>query len=384
MYNLSIVGFRPNSFLTTFEILLMIKKILPLAISAALATSFAAPAMAYTGDVTIYGKMHVSMDYFKSDSDNQNNDISDVQVSSNSSRIGFKGSEDLGGGLKAIWQVESGVNLNNQQGNTWSTRNSFLGLSGGWGTVIAGKHDTPVKIISRKLDVFGDTIFDTRAMMGTTATGANRFNLRTSNTVAYISPSWSGFSVIGAYVADAADNSSAPNDNDRQAFSGSATYANGPLYAAIGYEWHKGAIGGDSMIRGGASYKFGAFKLGGMLEKGKSGNGSDAGAGFQSIDRWGGNVFGTYDFGNNTAKLQFAYVDDADDLNLEGDNSWMWSVGMDHKFSKRTKVYGAVGQLKQGGNNAYFLGGGHNTNTFNTRTPGEDQTAVSLGMIHTF
>lgn len=366
----------------------MTKKILPLAIGAIVAAAAAAPGVA-SADVTIYGKMHVSLDYFKSNGNTSTSDISDVQVSSNSSRIGFKGSEDLGGGLKAIWQVETGVNINNNQGNAWSTRNSFLGLSGGWGTVIAGKHDTPVKIISRKLDPFGDTIFDTRALMGTTANGTNRFNLRTSNTAAYISPSWSGFSVIGAYVADAADNSAAPNDNSNQAASFSATYANGPIYAAVGYEWHDDDIGGDQMIRAGGSYKFGAFKLGGLFEKGKSGGSSDAGGGYPGIDRWGANAFGTYDFGNNTAKLQLTYVDSSKDLKnngntFDGDNSWMWSAGIDHKFSKRTKVYAAVGQLKQGGDNSYYLGGGHNTNTFNTASPGEDQTAVSLGMVHTF
>ena len=367
----------------------MNKKLLPLAISAAVAAAAAAPGVA-SADVTIYGKMHVSLDYFKADSDSSHNDISDLQVSSNSSRIGFKGSEDLGGGLKAIWQVETGVNVNNKQDNTWSTRNSFVGLSGGWGTFIAGKHDTPVKIISRKLDPFGDTIFDTRALMGRSSDGANLFNLRTSNTVAYVSPSWSGFSVIGAYVADAVDNSSAPSDNSNGAYSASATYANGPVYAAVGYERRRSDIGGISMFRGGASYKFGAFKLGGMVEKGIEGNNSDAANGFPGIDRWGGNVFGTFDFGNNTAKLQFAYVDSAKALKndlgdkISGDNSWLWSAGIDHKFSKRTKVYAAVGQLKQGSNNSYFLGGGHNTNTFNTRSPGEDQTAVSLGMVHTF
>jgi predicted porin len=208
--------------------------------------------------------------------------------------------------------------------------------------------------------------------------------------VAYISPSWSGFSVIGAYVADAADNSGLPSDNDNQAFSGSATYSNGPLYAALGYEWHDDDIGGDKMFRGGASYKFGAFKLGGMVEKGKAGNNDDFGAGFQSIDRWGGNAFGTYDFGNNTVKLQFSYVGDSDyvkdleNLNSDSDKTFMWSLGLDHKFSKRTKVYGAVGQLVQGDGMGYILGGGHNTNTFNTRQPGKNQNAVSIGMVHTF
>jgi len=356
----------------------MNKKLLPLAISAALAAGVAAPGAA-SADVTIYGKLHMSLDYFKADSTSQYNDISDVQVSSNSSRIGFKGSEDLGGGLKAVWQIESSVNLNNGNG-TWSGRNSFLGLSGGWGTIIAGKHDTPMKIVSRKLDPFGDTIFDTRAIMGSNVTGGfaiDTFNLRTNNTVAYISPSWGGFSIIGAYVADYTDSSSRPSDNDFSAFSASATYSNGPIYAAIAWEKHKvGDIAGinnpnePSMFRGGASYKFGAFKLGFAAEKGKE----------DLIDRWAGNVFGAYDFGNNTVKLQYTKAGET----FNNDKSWMWSVGFDHKFSKRTKIYAVGGQLKQDDNARYVLGGGHNTNTFDTAAPGKNQNSVSVGLVHTF
>jgi len=360
----------------------MNKKLLPLAISAALAAGVAAPGAA-SADVTIYGKLHMSLDYFKVDSNRdyratgfEGDGTSDIQVSSNSSRIGFKGSEDLGGGLKAVWQIESAVNLNNGNG-TWSSRNSFLGLSGGWGTVIAGKHDTPMKIVSRKLDPFGDTIFDTRAIMGSNSLGGNSFNLRTNNTVAYISPSWGGFSIIGAYVADYTDSSSRPSNNDFSAFSASATYSNGPIYAAIAWEKHKvGDIAGvnnpdePSMIRGGMSYKFGSFKLGFAAEKGKE----------DLIDRWAGNVFGAYDFGNNTVKLQYTRAGET----VNNDESWMWSVGFDHKFSERTKIYAVGGQLKQDGAARYVLGGGHNTNTFNTAAPSEDQNSVSIGLVHTF
>jgi predicted porin len=362
----------------------MNKKLLPLAISAALAAGVAAPGAA-SADVTIYGKLHMSLDYFKSKhgpSDWPYDKISDVQVSSNSSRIGFKGSEELGGGLKAVWQIESGVNLNNGNGE-WSSRNSFLGLSGGWGTVIAGKHDTPMKIVSRKLDPFGDTIFDTRAIMGSgSVAGSNQFNLRTNNTVAYISPSWGGFSVIGAYVADYTDNSSRPSDNDFKAYSASATYSNGPLYAAVAYEKHK--AGGSnsfepSMVRGGVSYKFGAFKLGFAAEKGNK-DSSDGNQVLESIDRWAGNVFGTYDFGNNTIKLQYTKAGEA----VNNDKSYMWSVGFDHKFSERTKIYAVGGQLNQDDDARYVLGGGHNTNTFNTAPVGENQNSISVGLVHTF
>lgn len=350
----------------------MNKKLLPLAISAALAAGVAAPGAA-NADVTIYGKLHMSLDYFKSSVDNGPN-INDLQVSSNSSRIGFKGSEDLGGGLKAFWQLEQGVNITDNNGNAWVTRNSFLGLGGGFGSVLAGKHDTPMKIVGRSFDAFGDTIFDTRAIMGSTSTGANAFNLRTSNTVAYITPPLGGFQFIGAYVADYTDNSSAPSNNDNDAFSALVAYDIAGFKIMAAYEKHRAGSGPEpSMVRAGASYKIAGFEVGGLAEKGK-------GDGLESIDRWAGNVYGKYSFGSNTVKAQFTKAWEA----VHNDDSYMWSVGLDHAFSKRTKVYGAVGMLNQKREGDYYMGGGHNTNTFNTREAGENQKAVTFGMIHTF
>jgi predicted porin len=133
------------------------KKILAVAI----ATAFAAPAFAATSNVDVYGKLHMSVNWYN----DQPSDINDIGISSNASRIGFKGSEDLGGGLKGIWQIESGLNLDEQNG-TLANRNSFVGLSGGFGTALLGNHDTPLKLVGRKVDLFGDTIADSRNVMG--------------------------------------------------------------------------------------------------------------------------------------------------------------------------------------------------------------------------
>ncbi len=147
----------------------MNKKIL----AAAVAAAMVAPAAAFANDVTIYGIAHLSVDWL--DSDNEGVDGWDIQ--SNASRLGFKGTEDLANGLKAIWKMEFGVDLADSgscpstvssaaglvgsptvgQGNftgkcttdVWSARNAYVGLAGGWGTFLIGRHDTPMKMSTR-------------------------------------------------------------------------------------------------------------------------------------------------------------------------------------------------------------------------------------------
>ncbi|HIE55985.1 MAG TPA: porin, partial [Chromatiaceae bacterium] len=128
----------------------MKKKLLSLAVAAALPLA----AQAANAEVTIYGKIHASVDFLSPD---VGDSITDV--TSRASRIGFKGSEDLGNGLKMIWKVETGVNIA-EGGGEWASRNAYIGLAGGWGTFLYGRHDTPVKMSTGKLDIFGDTIAD--------------------------------------------------------------------------------------------------------------------------------------------------------------------------------------------------------------------------------
>ena len=137
-------------------------------IALAVAGAFAAPAMAATSNVDVYGLMHFAIE-------DTNVNGQDLQVTDRVSRIGFKGSEDLGGGLKAIWQIEQQINATNSANTTVTTstatittsgghsythnhtasvgngafggaglRNTFIGLSGSFGTVLMGRHDTPL------------------------------------------------------------------------------------------------------------------------------------------------------------------------------------------------------------------------------------------------
>ena len=166
-------------------------------------------------------------------------------------RLGVKGSEELGGGLKAIYQIELGINPTDTNNNlinnadTISMRNTFVGLAGGWGTALMGRHDTPLKISTGKLDFFADTLADMNGTVGFQ-------DLRADNAVAYISPSLSGFTLAAAIVPSGGSNGLGNNflggstganggvntesDQVNGAWSIAAIYSNGPFYASAAYE----------------------------------------------------------------------------------------------------------------------------------------------------
>jgi len=250
----------------------MNKKLLTLAVSAAMVAPGAAMA-----EAILYGKLNVSLDYaevtnalaptFGLATDANGNVILDpvtgnptiVQTApgedfkgwgmsgngyipgeGRASRIGVKGSEDLGNGLKAIYQVELGINLNDTNDNVLSNsdsityRNSFVGLAGGWGTLLLGRHDTPMKISTAKLDLFVDTMADYNGTVGFR-------DLRADNVVAYISPSWAGFQLAAAIVpaggaTGGGNGLNLEEDSIGETYSIAAIYSNGPFYASAAFE----------------------------------------------------------------------------------------------------------------------------------------------------
>jgi predicted porin len=252
----------------------MNKKLITLAVAAAMT----APAAALA-EATLYGKLNVSLDYanvknvvlptysFLRDPNTgavyrdpvtgapiyaqtrPGQDFDGWGMSGNgyipgegrASRVGVKGSEDLGGGLKAIYQVEFGVNLNDTDGNLVDNadaityRNTFVGLAGNFGTVLLGRHDTPMKISTAKLDLFADTMADYNGTVGFR-------DLRADNVVAYISPSFSGFQFAGAVIPAGgstgfgANNYNLNSNSIAEGYSLAAIYSNGPFYGSVAYE----------------------------------------------------------------------------------------------------------------------------------------------------
>ena len=354
----------------------MMKKIL----AAAIVSAFAAPAFAATANVDVYGKLQMSVSYF----DDQPVGINDVQISSNASRVGVKGAEDLGGGLKAIWQVEANLNLDEQNG--FAMRNSFVGLNGGFGTVLLGNHDTPLKLVGRSVDLFADTMADSRNVLG----GGS--DTRAKNVALYMTPNMGGFGIAAAYSTDLAVSGTAGDADDSGVYNANATYKNGPLFLGLGYgdgDGHE-KIGLGAHMRGAVGFDMGSFKLVGQYDKLKD-DSSTVGTQAGDYEAWMGGA--AFTMGNVVLKanyMQGEYDGDANAITTVNGVTALrpqgsrdveqWTVGADYNLSKRTTVYALYAQ----GENVTLGGGAGGSDRIGSGVPSGDISAVSLGVTHSF
>lgn len=382
----------------------MNKKLLALAVAAAIAP---AAAMADSGNVTIYGVMDASYDI----TDNGNvtggaTGIRTQKVSSNSSRLGFKGTEDMGNGVSAVWQIESQINADGNGltssatgGTTFGGRNTFVGLSSKTaGTVILGRHDTPYKLATRNLDYFADGLADSRNIMGQGASynlAATNFSFdgRQPDVIAYISPTVNGMHAAIAHVAGA-EGVTASTDKKGGAWSLMGMYDNGPLMASLAYERHNIGTAGTGDITAnpantdhsekawklGVGYKIDALQVGFAYEK----LSDDLNAGAKIMDHSAWTLGGKYSMGANDFKL--AYIKAGKRADVADSGAHQIALGVDHNMSKRTKVY--VQYVKLSNDNAAYYGltGAAATGqvTEGSTRPGADPSAWSFGVRHAF
>ncbi len=362
-------------------------------IALAVAGVFAAPAaMAATANVDVYGVLNLSYDYVSTDQASPADDGLN-RISSNSSRIGFKGSEDLGGGLSALWQIEMTIQAdgNGNTNNPGATvnagsgshglRNTFVGLSSkGMGTVLMGVHDTPYKLATARLDPFVDTTGDYNIAIGS-ANGTNAFELRANNVLAYVSPNMSGFTLSLAKVfgAETSNNANA----DFGAWSVSGSYDAGPLYVALAYEKHEnigsGPNGSDdrSSWKAGVGYKFGSTRLGLVYE-----DSSQTGATVTDRNAWAVNI--AHEMGPITLMAAYYSMGDGDTAADTSANAW--AIGANYALSKRTALYARYLAINNdtGATYQYVGGQGPNGTAITGMTPGTDPSIFSLGVRHSF
>jgi predicted porin len=134
---------------------------------------------------TVYGKLWISVESQDTASGTE------VDMVSNASRLGIKGSMDFGEGIEAIYQAEYEIDpvdgtADESKDRTFKQRNSFVGLKGSVGTILLGKHDTATKKSQKKIDLFNDLAGDIKNILQ----GENRM----SDLVGYTTPKIKGFS----------------------------------------------------------------------------------------------------------------------------------------------------------------------------------------------
>jgi predicted porin len=312
--------------------LTQMKKVLSLAIAAALVAPVAAMA-----DATIYGKVRQSLDIV-SDERDETAEVDEIQINDRTSRFGVKGSEDLGNGLTGVYKIEYGVKISTDSQShefkgdgSLSARNAFVGLAGGFGTFVIGRHDTPLKISTGSLDYFGDTIVDNN-----TDYTESFVDRRADGTIAYISPSLGGFTAAVALVPG--ENSEA--DGIADAFSIAGMFSNSGIYASLAYEagdqeidvLSAGGLGDLSQTRLGLGYDGGAFKIGFAYEIMTVENPGD---GDDLVDSASGMLNAAIKAGPGFVALKaFSYADDANEAN---DHTGA-GIGYHYNMSKRTQL----------------------------------------------
>ncbi len=214
----------------------------------------------------IYGKVHVSIDSSDRDDPSVTND--GVGISSNSSRLGFKG-ELPAGDFKFIYQVESEIRFDEgASGSTLAGRNTYAGLKGGFGQIIVGQYDTPYKTVASKWGLFGDSVGERRAMLGASYSDGNQLNERAKNAIMY-TYKIKALRFDAMYANDPEKSTAGGTDNiDKNMLSVSLRYKSGPLWLGVASESWEGQskAGNVDALRVGAKYKFGKVQLGAFYE----------------------------------------------------------------------------------------------------------------------
>lgn len=343
----------------------MNKKILAVAISAAM---FAGASVAMAGEAELYGKLHVSVDNMDNGAKSPD-DSSGTYMSSNSSRIGVKGKEDLGNGMSAIFKAEMTADM--VDGNSIKLdRNSYVGLSGGFGTVKFGRHDMPFKTIGRKFDLFGDTIGDNRALLRLKS-GSEDWADRRNNVIMYSNKA-------GAVDFDLAygleDGTEGGTDMGAR-----VTFKQGPMTVMGAYETHgldNNTDDSSGMMLAG-SYAMGDTTL-------AAGYASISKIGGSDTDATGYTLAAAHKMGANTFKLQYTAAE-PDCTGCKDVAMTLLALGVDHSLSKMTSLYFVYAQISNDDNiDAAFADTGHAATVTASPNNGDDPSGYSVGIIHKF
>ncbi|GGH61299.1 porin [Comamonas phosphati] len=339
---------------------------------AALAVTGATAAMAQSS-VTLYGRINTTIEHQKL------GDQKATGMVNNASRWGIRGTEDLGGGLKAGFALESGFNSDTGTGSAWThpttgmsfARQSEVNLSGGFGMVRLGNFVPEsyyatadyVSMHNHDTGPSSDALYYDPVWFG---------GLSTKNKIGYRTPSMGGLVVDGAVSLHEKDPTVGPS---RNGYDLAANYNTGPLHLGAGYSsvnsnW-------QASLRG--LYTFGQFTVGAYYQRNKDAN------------QWSTTGNGS----RNNFRLSGMYALGASEfhVNVGRANSWsnvansaatQWTLGYNYNLSKRTKIYTYYTRINNGANADYLNGGSTIAAVKAAGAKGNDFSSFAVGVRHAF
>ena len=308
--------------------------------------------------VTIYGRVNTTIEHQKTGKESK------TGMFNNNSRIGFKGVEDLGNGLKAGFQLEAGFNSDDGSDALAFKRQSEVNLSGNFGMVRLGNFypesyyatSDYIGMHNHETGSSSDALYYDAAWFDGTGTG---------NKLAYRTPTFNNFWAEGSVsFHEKAKDPAKPNEVRKNAYDLAANYNNGPLSLGAGYSYWNSNY--QAALRG--LYTFGQFTVGAYYQRNKDDNAIlGAGAGTR-----------------NNFRLSGMYTLNASEfhVNVGRANSWskrkdtaatQWTLGYNYNLSKRTKVYTYYTKVNNKKGADYMTG-----------TAGDDFSSFALGVRHNF
>ena len=338
----------------------------------ALAVLAASGAAMAQSSVTLYGVLDTGLTYSKG----EESVYGMTHVGGNvNSRLGFRGVEDLGNGLKATFNLEAGMGVDD--GNNYMDkdsngmafrRTSTVGLAGNFGEVRLGRMLTSSYLAVSRYDAFGDTGIGASLAWNIPQTG---YAPRTENAISYTSPNFSGFKIGAEYGFGEKQKA-----RDSRYFGMGATYDNGPLSLGLGYDrlnsnTMDGLLAASDLktVHLGGAYNFGVAKLMAFYKQSKVSNApkfKTFGLGVSAPVGAAGEVRASY----NNYKIS----DDNGKAN-------QLSLGYVHNLSKRTALYGTYAYIKNKDGLAFQLNGAMAGAGLKD---GEKQHGLQLGVRHAF
>ncbi|WP_211455312.1 porin [Collimonas antrihumi] len=348
-----------------------------------------ATAQTLPGNVTIYGFLKVDAESVQAGG--AKGGIARInRLSNDLSVLGFKGVEDLGGGLQAFFQIESNV-LVDTGGGSFADRNDAVGLRGPFGEIFAGHWESPYRFVSvYAIDPFTAGIFSSNSIMGNGfAVGGNNtapasFDRRQNNLLQYSTPLMKGFSARIAYSAKE-ERTATTNPGLWAAL---MTYENGPLYLAYGHEQHSQYFGPGTTDTGdkiGAAYSIGATRLRFAWERLRY---EPTAQTTLSRDAW--QLAVTHNIGQGQLRASIVKAGRSKGNAISGiggigkpgteSGAHQVSLGYGYYLSKRTELWGAYTKISNEKNASYNLP----ANAIPGLAQGQSPSGFGVGITHKF